>query len=193
MKKERENYSSKPNWLLRTDDLERLRNEASYCFIDAGLRAQDALRELSTLDFTKFKVLDETSQKSHYDWIDASSCKVLDADSEKQCIENLERVIELVERVREMEETGSPEIRLDVAAPSTQAFERPLSTTRDLAALVSLKSVSQSKAAEALGISSRAIRDLVTNNRLAKTAKGRIACDQKFIDQFNARHSPLKK
>ncbi len=194
LRKEKENYSCKPKWVLHTSELERLRNEARYCFIDAGLPAQDALQELNTMDFTKFRVLDEASHQVHYDWIDPSSCKVLDADSEKQCIKNLDRVIELIQRVREMEETGS-EIRPIVAASAAPAIavEKPPATIRDLAALAKLKSVSQSQAAEAFGISSRAIRDLVRNNKLAKTARGRIACDQKFVEQFNARHSPLKK
>jgi len=193
LRKEKKNYFSKPKWVLQAGDLERLRNEARYCFIEAGLLTQDALQELNTMDFTKFNVLDEESHRAQYDWIDPSSCKILDADSEKQCIKNLDRVIELVDRVREMEETGGSEIKRAVAAPSAPALERTPATVRDLDTLLKLKSVSQSQAAEVFGISSRAIRDLVRNNKLAKTAKGRIACDQKFVEQFNARHSPLKK
>jgi predicted XRE-type DNA-binding protein len=193
LREKKKNYSSKPKWVLHTGDLERLRNEARYCFIDAGLLAQAALRELNALEFTKFNVLDEESQRFHYDWIDPSSCKILDADSERQCIKNLDRVIELVDRVREMEETGGSEIGRAVAAPPAQALEKPPATIRELDTLLKLKSLSQSRAAEAFGISSRAIRDLVRHERLAKTARGRIVCDQKFVDQFNARHSPLKK
>ena len=194
LRKQKEDYSRKPKWVLHTGDLERLRNEARYCFIDAGLLAQDALQELNTMDFTKFRVLGEASHQVHYDWIDSSSCKILDADSEKRCIKNLDRVIELIQRVRELEETSS-EIRPIVAASAApaEAVDKPPATIRDLAALVKLKSVSQSQAAEAFGISSRAIRDLARNNKLAKTARGRIACDQKFVEQFNLRHSPLKK
>ena len=33
LKKEKGNYC-KPKWLINTGDLERLRNEARYCFID---------------------------------------------------------------------------------------------------------------------------------------------------------------
>jgi hypothetical protein len=193
LRKEKKNYSSKPKWVLHTGDLETLRNEARYCFIEAGSLAQDALQELNAIEFTKFKLLAEESQRSRYDWIDPSSCKILDADSEKQCIKNLDRVIELVDRVREMEETGGSEIKRAVAAPSAQTLEKTPATIRDLDTLLKLKSVSQSQAAEAFGISSRAIRDLLRNNKLTKTARGRIACDQKFVDQFNARHSPLKK
>ena len=216
LKKEKENYSGE-NWLLNTGDLERLRNEVRYCFLDAGLPAGHALRELSAMDFTRFKVLDEESHKAKYHWIDPSSCRVLDAESEKQCIQNLDRLIELVERVRKTEETGS-EIKPAVDPSSPQTAEKTSSAVRDLATrlksvsasspektektspplrdlatLLKLKSVSQSQAAEAFAISSRAIRDLVRNNKLTKTARGRIACDQKFVDQFHSRHSPIKK
>jgi hypothetical protein len=184
--------SSNPRRILNTGDLESLRNEARYCFIDAGGRAQDALQQLDAMDFTKVTVLDKESQKARYDWIDPSSCTVLDADSEKRCIENLERVIELVQGVREIEETGS-EIRSAVAASVTPDRSKDPWRFRDLDTLLRLKSVSQSQAAEAFGISSRAIRNLLRNNKLIKTARGRIACDQKFADQFNERHSPLKK
>jgi len=44
---EQENYSYKPTRLINTGDLERLKNEARYCFIDAGLLARDALQEIS--------------------------------------------------------------------------------------------------------------------------------------------------
>jgi hypothetical protein len=191
LRREKEN-SSKPKWLLHTGDLERLRNEARYCFVDVGLPAQDALQELSLLDFTKFKVLDKESHRAQYDWIEPSSCRVLDGDSEKQCIQNLDRLIELVERVQKMEETGSPIKPVKDASLPKRAGEIS-APTRDLATLMKLKSLSQSQAAEAFGISSRAVRDLVRNNKLTKTAKGRIVCDQKFLDEFNARHSPLKK
>ena len=192
LRKEKENYSSKPKWLLNTGDLERLRNEARYCFLDAGSLAQDASQELSGMDFTKYGVLDEGSHKAQYAWIDPSSCKLLDADSEKQCIQNLDRLIELVERVRKMEENGS-EIKPAMDASLPKTAEETYAPIRDLATLLTLKSVSQVRAGEAFGISSRAIRDLVRNNKLTKTARGRIACDQKFVDQFNLRHSPLKK
>jgi len=192
LKKEKENYPYKPTRLINTGDLERLRNEARYCFIDAGLLAQDALQELSAMDFTKFKVLDDESHRAQYDWIDPSRCKLLDADSEKQCIKNLDRVIELMETVRKRAEIGS-EMMPAVILASAQTTEKTTAPIRDLTTLVKLKSVNQSKAAEALDISQRAIRDLVKNSKLNKTARGRIACDQKFVDQFNSRHSPIKK
>ena len=47
LKMEQENYSYKPTRLINTGDLERLKNEARYCFIDARLLAQDALQEIS--------------------------------------------------------------------------------------------------------------------------------------------------
>ncbi len=192
LKKQKEDYSCKPKGIINTGDLERLRNEARYCFLDAGLLAQDALLEVSAMDFTKFKVLDDESQKAQYGWVDPSRCKLLDANSEQQCIRNLDRLIELVETVRNLEETGS-ETKPAVAPSSSPAGEKTSAPVRDLAALLKLKSVRQLLAANALNISSRAIRNLVKNNELNKTARGRIACDQKFIDQFNLRHSPVKK
>ena len=144
------------------------------------------------MDFTKFKVLDNQSHKAQYDWIDPSTCKLLDANAEKQCIKNLDRLIELVETVRRKEETGS-EINRAMAPSSPQITEKTSAPIRDLAALLKLKSVSQAQAAEAFDVSARAIQDLVKNNKLNKTARGRIACDQKFVDQFNFRHSPIKK
>jgi hypothetical protein len=191
LKKEKENYSHEPKWIINTGDLEKLRNEARYCFIDAGL-AQGALQELSAMDFTKFKVLDDESHRAQYDWIDPSRCKLLDANSEKQCIKNLDRLIELMETVRKREEIGS-EMMPAVVLSSPQTAEKTTAPIRDLATLLKLKSVNQSQAAEALDISQRAIRDLVKNSKLNKTARGRIACDQKFVDQFNSRHSPIKK
>jgi hypothetical protein len=192
LEKEKENYSHEPKWIINTGDLERLKNEARYCFIDAGLLAQDALQELNGMDFTKFKLLDDESHRAQYDWIDPSRCKLLDADSEKQCIKNLDRLIELMETVRKREEIGS-EIMPPVVLSSPQTAEKTTAPIRDLAALLKLKSVNQSRAAEALDISQRAIRDLVKNSKLNKTARGRIVCDQKFVDQFNSRHSPIKR
>jgi len=192
LKQEKENYSCQPKGLIHTGDLERLRNEARYCFLDGGLLAQDALPELRAMDFTKFKVFEDASQKAQYDWIDPSQCKLLDAASEKQCIKDLERLIELVEAVRKMEETSS-QIKPAMASSSPQAVQKTSIPIRDLATLLKLKSLSHSQAAEAFDISSRAIRDWTKNGKLNKTARGRIACDQKFVDEFNSRHSPLKK
>jgi hypothetical protein len=192
LKEEKENYSNKPKWIITTGDLERLRNEARYCFVDAELLAQDALQELSAMDFTKFEVLDDESHKARYDWIDPSRCKLLDATSEEQCIKNLDRLIELIETVRKREEIGS-EMMPAVVPSSPQTAEKTTAPIRDLATLLKLKSMGQSQAADALGISQRAIRYLVEDSKLNKTIRGRIACDQKFVDQFNSRHSPIKK
>jgi hypothetical protein len=211
LRKERENYSSKPDWLLCTGELERLRDEVRYCFLDAGLPAQNALQEINAIDFTKFNALDDQSHKAQYDSID-SRLPLLDGDSERQCIRNLDRLIELVETVRK-EETSlmTPNIMPAVAPSSpltaektsvpirgldTLSLQTPEKTStpmRDLAALLKLRSLRQSEAAEALDITPRAIRYLVKNRKLTKSGRGRITCDQKFVEQYHLRHSPTKK
>jgi hypothetical protein len=208
--KEKENYSSKPNWFLNTGDLERLRSEARYCSADVGLVAEDALREISGIDFTKFDVLDPESPTARYGQIE-SKYRVLDADSERECIRNLDRLIELIETVRKRLEGGSDIMPAPVALSSsvrnttkdshairdlvTPSLRSTVTATpiRNLDALLKQKSLRQSQAAEALDITSRAIRGLVKNGKLSKSARGRIACDQKFAEQFNQRHSPVKR
>lgn len=192
MLKKQKEKSCDPMGLLHVVELENLRKEARYCFLDAGPGAEDALQQLNAIDFTAGSTWAAESQKARYDWIDPSSCKLLDAESERQCLQKLDRLIELVERVQQAEET-QPEIKPITAAPSLERAEKTGTVFRDLDTLRKLKSLSQSQAAEALGISPRAIRELVHKEQLSKTAKGRIACDAKFIEQFHFRHSPLGK
>lgn len=207
--KERENYSSKPGWLLLTGELEKLKNEARYCFADAGSAAKDALRDISGLDFTKFNMLDRESPKARYGQIEAQH-KALDANSERECVQDLDRLIALIEVVRKGLE-ASPDIipaavfsslprpertRTPISglvSPSFRPVVKTATTIRDLDALMMQKSLRQSQAAAALDISTRTIYSLLKNGKLRKSARGRIACDQKFVEQFNLRHSPVKK
>ena len=95
---------------------------------------------------------------------------------------------------------SSPQTPEKTRTPIRDLFTSPLrsaakTTTpiRSLDALLKQKSLRQSQAAEALDITTRSIRDLIKNGKLSKSAKGRITCDQKFVEQFNQRHSPVKK
>lgn len=185
--------SSDPRALLYTAELESFRKEARYCFLDAGPGVQGALQQLNAIDFTVGRGLDAEAQRGRHDGIDLSKCNVFDAESERQCIDKLDQLIGLVEKVRKTEET-SAEIEPTMAPLSPGATEgKTFTVLRDLDTLLKLKSLSQSQAAEALGISARAVRGLVQKEQLSKAAKGRIVCDAKFIEQFNSRHSPAKK
>lgn len=212
LRKEKENYSSKPDWILCTGELEKMRTDARYCFLDAGSSAEDAWQEINAIDFTKFNLLGDESHRAQSDSID-SRRRLLDADSERRCIGNLDRLIELVETVRTGQETSmmtstnmtalapsSPRTAENASVPirglataSLQTPEKTCAPMRDLDALLKRKSVRQSEAAEALDITPRAIYDLVKDGKLNKSARGRIACDKKFAEQFHFRHSPIKK
>lgn len=74
---------SNPAWVTLTGNLEKLKNEVRYCFADAGSLAQDALREVTDLIF------------------EVSEDPSLQAQSQTKCTENLDRLIGLVETVRE--------------------------------------------------------------------------------------------
>lgn len=131
--KEKENYSRKPDWLLNTGDLETLRNEVRYCLLDVGSSVQNQLREISAMDFTKFKILDAESHKAQHDSID-SRIKLLDADSERQCIGNLGRLIELIEVVRNRLARTSDTLPA-VTPSSLQAASKTSESVRDHATM----------------------------------------------------------
>jgi hypothetical protein len=54
------------------------------------------------------------------------------------------------------------------------------------------KSLSQLEAASALGVSARQVRNLVKENSLTRTLRGRIAVDENFNREYAARHLPIK-
>lgn len=66
--------------------------------------------------------------------------------------------------------------------------ERAGEPVPDLDELKRRKSLTQEDAAKAFGVVSRTIRNWISAGKLAKTAKGRIAVDQKFEDLFKKHH-----
>jgi len=177
---------SQPKGLVYAQELERFRNEARYYFLDAGGEAQKALKELEAMDFTKGVLSSERSQKARYDWIDPVRCQVFDTESERQSAGKLDRFIRLVEEVRHIEETINE-------VESTSRALAPHPPARELDVLAKLKSLSQTEAATTLGISPRTVRAWTKQGRLHKTANGRIACDDKFMEQYQARNSAVTK
>ena len=125
LRKERENYSSKSGWFFCTGELQRLRDEVRYCFLDVGLPAQNALQQINAIDFTNFNASEGHSHKAQYDSGD-SRLPLLDGDSERRCIGDLDRLIELVETVRKGQETNFmiPNIMPAVALSSLYTPEK---------------------------------------------------------------------
>lgn len=161
-------------------DLERLRKEVRYCCLDAGRKALKLIKEIDAIDFRKGELSTVESLKARYGWIDPFRCsRVFDVESERQCLGKLDRLIRLVENVREIEETDA------------ESEAEPV--TPELDAVLKLRSLSQIQTADMLGISPRTVRDWIKRGQLHKTAKGRIACDDKFVEQYHARYTPLKK
>lgn len=84
-----------------------------------------------------------------------------------------------------------------VRPPKKQAAPRPprqkVVPIGDLNELKRKKSLRQTQAAAELDYSDRQVRNFLHDGKLTKTAKGRVAVDNKFEEQFHLRHSAQPK
>lgn len=113
LEKQKKNLSN-PVWVTLTGDLDKHKDEARYCFADAGSLAHDALQEIAGL---RFEVSEDPS---------------LQPQSQRECTENLDRLIGLVETVRER--VGSDQLTSFIAPgqrPAVDPFLTPDRTSWD--------------------------------------------------------------